>query len=146
MAVHLNGRLAIEDAFVDLGVPIELTSVEAIDLDLTHEGRGLRAARAARGSSIAGRSLTDASFGLTYVEPRLVIESLEGRFEGGVLRAIGGRSSKGANLFSIDLAEPFPLRAERGLRGRGHRGVPARRLRFGLREPRPHGPRPPPRG
>ena len=72
----------------------------------------LAAARAAlRGTSgsIAGRSLTDASFGLTYVEPRLVIESLEGRFEGGVLRAIGGRSSKGANLFSIDLAEPFPF-------------------------------------
>ena len=111
MAVHLNGRLAIEDAFVDLGVPIELTSVEAIDLDLTHEGRGLRARAALRGTSgsIAGRSLTDASFGLTYVEPRLVIESLEGRFEGGVLRAIGGRSSKGANLFSIDLAEPFPF-------------------------------------
>lgn len=111
MAVHLNGRLAVEDAFVDLGVPIELTSVEALDLDLTHEGRGLRARAALSGTngSIAGRSLADASFGLTYVEPRLVIESLEGRFEGGMLRAIGGRSSEGANLFSIDLAPPFPF-------------------------------------
>lgn len=111
MSVHLTGRLGVQDAFVDLGVPIELGRVEALDLDLTHEGRGLRARANLSGTygTIAGRRLEGASFGLTYVEPRLVIESLQGRFEGGVLRAIGGRASEGANLFSIDLSPPFPF-------------------------------------
>lgn len=111
MAVRLSGKLGVADAFVDMGVPIELSRVDSLELDLMHEGRGLRARADLSGTygTIAGRRMEAASFGLTYVEPRLVIESLEGRFEGGVLRAIGGLASAGANLFTIDLAAPFPF-------------------------------------
>lgn len=111
VSVRLTGDLGVADAFVDLGVPVELARVDGLDLDLTHEGRGLRARARVEGAfgTVAGRRLEDADLGLTYVEPRLVIESLEGRFEGGTLRPIGGRTSPGANLFTIDLAPPFPF-------------------------------------
>lgn len=111
VSVNFDGDLGVQDAFVDMGVPIELALVESIDLQLAHEGRGLRANAGIRGAfgTIAGRRLTNARLGLTYVEPRLVIEALDGRFEGGRLRAIGNDVSMGANLFTIDLANPFPF-------------------------------------
>lgn len=111
VSVEFGGELGVKDAFVDMGVPIELSLVESIDLHLAHEGRGLRANAGIRGAfgTIAGRRLENARLGLTYVEPRLVIEALEGGFEGGRLRAIGSGVSPGANLFTIDLAAPFPF-------------------------------------
>ena len=112
MAVRLLGTIALRDAFVDLGAPVELGLVESVEVDLAHTGGGLRARADVDGAfgKIAGRRLENARMALTYVEPRLVIEGLDGRFEGGRLRAIGSKTSPAANLFSIDLAEPFPFR------------------------------------
>ncbi len=111
VSVTLDGELGVKDAFVDMGVPIELALVESVDLHLAHEGRGLRALAGIRGAfgTIAGRRIENARLGLTYIEPRLVIEALDGRFEGGRLRAIGSNVSAGADLFTIDLAPPFPF-------------------------------------
>lgn len=112
IAVHLRGKLGVKDAFVDLGAPVELMLVESVELDLRHEGQGLRARADIKGAygAIAGRRLENARMGLTYIEPRLVIEGLDGGFEGGRLRAIGANTSPAANLFTIDLAPPFPFR------------------------------------
>lgn len=117
-SVELDGQIRIEDAFVDLGVPVELSSVESFDVRLVHGGRGLRARADVSGvfGAIAGRRLENASMGLTYVEPRLVIEGLEGGFEGGRLEAIGRSASTAANLFEIDLADPFPFALNAAMR------------------------------
>jgi len=107
--VSLEGALGVRDAFVDLGAPVEFTSIDAIDLRLVHEGRGLRARAFIDGAfgAIAGRSLENARLDLTYIEPRLVIEGLEGGFEGGRLAPLSRDVSDGANLFAIDLRPPF---------------------------------------
>ncbi|MEL6431231.1 MAG: hypothetical protein AAFR54_18810, partial [Planctomycetota bacterium] len=117
-SVSLDGTIGVESAFVDLGMPIELTRVEAVDLRLVHEGRGLRARGRIRGAfgAIAGRSLEDAELELTYVEPRLVLEAFDGAFEGGRMRALGASTSPAANLFSIDLEPPFPFELRAALR------------------------------
>jgi hypothetical protein len=46
---------------------------------------------------------------LTYVEPALSIEMLEGRLEGGTLRPLGAGAQRAGTPFSIALEKPFPF-------------------------------------
>ena len=110
--VKLNGKVRVQNAFVDLGAPLEVTLVESMDLQLHHEGMELRARASIDGlfGAIAGRRLENAGMLLTYVGRRLVIEAFDGRFEGGRMRALGSDSASGADLFAIDLEPPFPFR------------------------------------
>ncbi|MEM9379402.1 MAG: hypothetical protein AAGB93_05570 [Planctomycetota bacterium] len=111
-AFGLDGDLSVRDAFVHLGVPIEIRRIDSMRLGLAHEGRGLRARATISGllGAIAGRRLEDASLQLCYVEPRLVLEAVDGSFEGGRMTAVGSDLAPGASLFTIDLAPPFPFR------------------------------------
>ena len=110
--VELDGKIRIEDAFVDLGAPIEIALIESMDLHLNHEGKELRSRATIDGlfGAIAGRRLENARMQMTYVGSRLVIEAFDGGFEGGRLRALGSDVASGADLFSIDLKAPFPFR------------------------------------
>ncbi len=110
--VELDGKIRIEDAFIDLGAPIEVTLVESMDLHLNHEGKELRSRATIDGlfGAIAGRRLENARMQMTYVGSRLVIEAFDGGFEGGRLRALGSDVANGADLFAIDLKAPFPFR------------------------------------
>ncbi len=110
--VELDGQVRVEDAFVDLGAPIEVALIESMDLHLNHEGKELRSRATIEGlfGAIAGRRLENARMQMTYVGRRLVIEAFDGGFEGGRLRALGSDVARGADLFSIDLKAPFPFR------------------------------------
>lgn len=110
--VELDGKVRIQDAFIDLGAPIEVALVESMDLHLNHEGKELRSRATIDGlfGAIAGRRLENARMQMTYVGSRLVIEAFDGGFEGGRLRALGSDVAGGADLFAIDLKAPFPFR------------------------------------
>jgi len=53
---------------------------------------------------------------VTYVDPRLSIEELSGKFAGGELQPLGESSDRGGTLFSIDLEEPYPFQLALDLR------------------------------
>jgi hypothetical protein len=92
-------------------VPIEIRRMSML-LGLAHEGRGLRARASVSGlrGAIADRRIEDMKLQLSYFDTRLMIEAVDGVFEGGRLRAVGGDLAPGASLFSIDLTPPFPFR------------------------------------
>ncbi|QDV06286.1 hypothetical protein Poly30_17950 [Planctomycetes bacterium Poly30] len=110
--VELDGQIRIEDAFINLGAPIEVALIESMDLHLNHEGKELRSRATIDGlfGAIAGRRLENARMQMTYVGQRLVIEAFDGGFEGGRLRALGSDVARGADLFAMDLKAPFPFR------------------------------------
>jgi hypothetical protein len=56
---------------------------------------------------VADRALAGAHLSLTYVEPRLSVLDLSGRFEQGLVRNFTGQSA--GPCFSIDLEDPFPF-------------------------------------
>lgn len=118
-AVELDGELGVTDAFVDLGVPVEIARTKSMRVGLAHEGSRLRARAEVEGlyGSLAGRRLTDANLQFTYIEPRLVIEAFDGEFEGGRLNAIGGTRDPGADLMTLDLVPPFPFHLAASMRG-----------------------------
>ena len=117
--VELDGKVRVEDAFINLGAPIEVALIESMDLHLNHEGKELRSRATIDGlfGAIAGRRLENAGMQMTYIGGRLVIEAFDGRFEGGRLRALGAEMASGADLFSIDLKAPFPFRLAAQLSG-----------------------------
>jgi hypothetical protein len=53
---------------------------------------------------------------VTYVEPRLSIEDLKGKFARGDVRPLGVESDRGGTAFSIDLSEPYPFQLALDLR------------------------------
>ncbi|MFT5733955.1 MAG: hypothetical protein ACJAZN_002633 [Planctomycetota bacterium] len=110
--VELDGRIRVEDAFINLGAPIEIALIESMDLHLNHGGKELRSRATIEGlfGAIAGRRMENARMQMTYVGQRLVIEAFDGGFEGGRLRALGSDVARGADLFAIDLKPPFPFR------------------------------------
>ena len=107
--VSLSGDLNLREGGLDLGVEIQVDTLEASEVLLLNEGGRTRArARVRRlDGAIAGRRLREASFGLTFVEPRLAIEELQGSFEGGTLTSLGLRAPGTAGFFSMDLAPPY---------------------------------------
>ncbi|MDA1265079.1 MAG: hypothetical protein O2816_08375 [Planctomycetota bacterium] len=107
--VKFEGSLRIEDMRTVVGLPVEVRFAEDVELDLRIEAGRVRAlARVGLLSGkVADRQLDDARLQLTYVEPRLTIEALDGAFEGGRLRSLAGRG--GSTFFAIDLEPPFPF-------------------------------------
>ena len=91
--MQFEGVLRIENMASVIGVPIEVNFAEDVELDLRIEAGRVRAlARVGLLSGkVADRLLDDARLQLTYVEPRLTIEGLDGAFEGGRLRSLAGR-------------------------------------------------------
>ena len=108
-SVRFGGQLTVRDLHAVMGVPVEVNFAHEVELDLRLEGDDVRAlARVGSLSGeVAGRLLNDARLQLTYIGPRLTIESLDGAFGGGRLRSLGGRGGK--TFFAIDLEPPFPF-------------------------------------
>ena len=109
--LEFTGKLTPSDMRVQLGLPLAVRSATATIEQLTYEGGRVRAVCRIDDlyGTIADRELAKASVLLTYVEPRLSIESIQGEFEGGVLRTLGGGAERSGTAFSIDLEEPFPF-------------------------------------
>ncbi|MEO2164505.1 MAG: AsmA-like C-terminal region-containing protein [bacterium] len=109
IGMHLKGPVTLRDVTVRLGLPVVLHRAEDIALDLFYENGRVRAAAQVRDldGEVAGRKLNETDLQVTYIEPRLTIEALDGRFEGGRLRSIALPGSARSGFFSLDLAEPY---------------------------------------
>lgn len=101
-----------------LGLPLSVREAVAEVKELVIEGGRMRTFAKVNGLSgkIAGRTLEKADLLVTYVEPRLSIEEISGRFAGGEIRPLGEGSDRGGTLFSIDLAAPYPFQLALDLR------------------------------
>ncbi|MFN0007239.1 MAG: AsmA-like C-terminal region-containing protein [Planctomycetota bacterium] len=117
--LEFTGRLTPSDMQVQLGLPLAVRSASATIEQLIYEGGRVRALCRIEDlyGTIAGRELSKASVLLTYVEPRLSIESIQGELEGGQLRRLGEGAERGGTAFSIDLEEPFPFQLALDLEG-----------------------------
>jgi hypothetical protein len=109
--IELGGRVTPNDVFVQLGLPLSIRSASASIERLILEGGRVRAVLRIEDlyGEIADRKLEKANLLLTYVEPRLSIESLSGELEGGEIHPLGEGSARGGTVFSLDLEEPFPF-------------------------------------
>lgn len=117
--LEFTGKLTPSDMQVQLGLPLAVRSASATIDQLIYEGGRVRALCRIEDlyGTIAGRELSKASVLLTYVEPRLSIESIQGELEGGELRRLGEGAERGGTAFSIDLEEPFPFQLALDLQG-----------------------------
>lgn len=117
--LEFTGKLTPSDMQVQLGLPLAVRSASATIEQLIYEGGRVRAVCRIDDlyGTIAGRELVKASVLLTYVEPRLSIESIQGELEGGELRTLGEGAERGGTAFSIDLEEPFPFQLALDLQG-----------------------------
>lgn len=117
--LEFTGKLTPSDMRVQLGLPLAIGSASATIEQLIYEGGRVRAVCRIDDlyGTIAGRELSKASVLLTYVEPRLSIESIQGELEGGELRTLGEGAERSGTAFSIDLEEPFPFQLALDLRG-----------------------------
>ena len=117
--LEFTGQLTPSDMQVQLGLPLAVRSASATIEQLVYEGGRVRAVCRIDDlyGTIAGRELSKASVLLTYVEPRLSIENIQGELEGGELRTLGGGAERSGTAFSIDLEEPFPFQLALDLRG-----------------------------
>ncbi|MBJ75624.1 MAG: hypothetical protein CMJ98_01265 [Planctomycetes bacterium] len=109
IGMHLKGPVTLRDVSLRLGLPVVLHRSENIALDLFYENGRVRAAAEVRDleGEVAGRKLSQTNLQVTYLEPRLTIEALNGRFEGGHLSSIALPGSARSGFFSLDLAEPY---------------------------------------
>ena len=109
IGMHLKGPVTLRDVSVRLGLPVVLDRADDIALDLFYENGRVRAAAEVRDldGEVAGRKLSQTNLQVTYLEPRLTIEALDGKFEGGHLRSIGRPRLVHSGFFSLDLAEPY---------------------------------------
>lgn len=113
-----RGQVSANQMSIVLGLPLVFRSAEASIEELVLEGGKMRAfARVTKlFGRIAGRELGPAEMLVTYVDPRLSIEELSGKFAGGELQPLGESSDRGGTLFSIDLEEPYPFQLALDLR------------------------------
>ena len=109
IGMHLKGPVTLRDVSMRLGLPVVVHRAENIALDLYYESGRVRAAAKVRDleGEVAGRKLSQANLQVTYLDPRLTIEALDGRFDGGRLRSIALPGSARSGFFSLDLAEPY---------------------------------------
>ncbi len=115
--LEFDGSIAPHDMFIQLGLPINVKSASATIRTLVYEGGKVRAIVSIDGFNglMAGRELEDASMLLTYVEPKLSVENLTGKLEGGKLSALGGDATRRGTVFSIALEPPFHFQVALGL-------------------------------
>jgi len=83
-ALRFRGQIDVDDMALVLGIPLELSSVDGVDLELALEGETLRARASVVGRRglLAGRQLDDVRMQVAYADPRLSFTALDGRFEG----------------------------------------------------------------
>jgi hypothetical protein len=119
--LEFGGKLTPSDMVVQLGLPFEVRSASATIEQLIYEDGRVRAVCRIEDlfGTIGSRDLSRASVLLTYVEPRLSIERIQGELEGGEIRTLGERQQahRGGTAFSIDLEEPFPFELALDLQG-----------------------------
>jgi hypothetical protein len=117
--LEFSGQVIPRDMFVQMGLPISIRSASAKIERLIYEGGRVRAIVRIddlRGF-VADRELGPAKMLVTYIEPKLSIENLSGRLEGGELAPIGGEAGRHGTVFSIGLEEPFAFQLALGLKG-----------------------------
>jgi hypothetical protein len=116
--IELSGKVTPYDVFVQMGLPLSIQSASAEIAQLILEGGRVRAVLRIDDlyGEIADRKLEKANLLVTYVEPRLSIESFSGLFEGGEIHPLGEGSARGGTVFSLDLEEPFPFQLALELR------------------------------
>ncbi len=110
-SVTFHGDLALSDLFLQLGVPLQVRSAAAREVELVYEEGALRAWGRIEGlyAQMDGRRLDDASMLITFVQPRLTVESFHGRFEDGDLSSLGTETGGGGGFLALDLAPPYPF-------------------------------------
>lgn len=110
-SVRFDGRVSLKDGSLSIGLPIEVQQMDRSELTLVSEGGRIRVRIKVMDldASIAGRSLEEATFQATFIEPRLTIEDFSAGFEGGQLASQGLAQAGTASFFSMDLAAPFPF-------------------------------------
>ncbi|MDF1836844.1 MAG: AsmA-like C-terminal region-containing protein [Planctomycetota bacterium] len=108
-ALRLQGQVHLRNAFIRMGLPVEVEDTRSFGLDLHYEGSRVRARGTIEGlvGQVAERRLEDANFQFTYVAPRLTIEEFTGSFEGGRLESLGAEADGPAGFFALDLEPPF---------------------------------------
>jgi hypothetical protein len=115
--LEFDGSIAPHDMFIQLGLPISVKSAAAKIETLVYEGGKVRAIVSIEGFNglMAGRDLEDGSMLVTYVEPKLSVENLTGKLEGGKLLPLGGDATRRGTVFSIALEPPFHFQVALGL-------------------------------
>jgi hypothetical protein len=115
--MEFDGEIAPHDMFIQLGLPITVKRASAVIESLVYEGGKVRAIVRIDGFDglVAGRDLEDASMLVTYVEPKLSIENLTGRLEGGRIVPLGGDATRRGTVFSVALEAPFHFQVAVGL-------------------------------
>ena len=117
----LQGPATLSDVYMQMGVPVSIRSAQANVDSLVFEGgrtRGWGQLSDLFGT-VAGRSLESAEMLVSYVEPRVSLENVHGRFidSEGLVYPLGSRvegasaQSPGGSAFAIDLRAPFPFEA-----------------------------------
>ncbi len=108
-ALRLQAQIRPRNAFIRLGLPVEVEDTQLFEIDLHYEGTHVRARGTVEGltGNVAERHLDDANFQFTYVAPRLTIEEFTGSFEGGRLNSLGAGADGPAGFFALDLEPPF---------------------------------------
>jgi len=106
--VTFRGKIVPADTSIDIGLPLSIDRASVDFEQLTLENGHVRAWATVSdlNGRLADRRLEEARLLLTYIEPHLSIIDLDGKFEAGRLRDMGG---KGGPAFSIDLRAPFPF-------------------------------------
>ena len=123
--LEFTGQILVSNMQVQLGLPFAISSASASIDQLIFERGRVRAMCRIRDlyGTIAGRKLDKAEMLLTYVEPRLAIEGIDGELERGKLLPLGEgtgfgeRADRSGTAFSIDLEEPFPFQLALYLKG-----------------------------
>lgn len=110
-SIEFAGSLRPRETFVRLGLPISVDSASVALERLSFQHGQMRAWAKIEDleGRIADRNLGPADMLVTYVQPRLSIENVDARFEGGRVRPLGGQGGLGGSAFSIDLSPPFPF-------------------------------------
>lgn len=108
-ALRLQAQIRPRNAFIRLGLPVEVEDTQLFKIDLHYEGSHVRARGTVEGlvGHVAERRLDGANFQFTYVAPRLTIEEFTGSLEGGSMKSLGADADGPAGFFALDLEPPF---------------------------------------
>lgn len=117
--LELSGAIVPRGMSIKLGLPIVISDARAVVERFVLEGGRARALVRVEDfdGEIAGRRLRDATLLLTYVEPNLSIETLDGELEGGRIGALGEGAQRDGTAFSISLEEPYAFQVALDLEG-----------------------------
>jgi hypothetical protein len=110
--VSFRGDLRVSDFFVQVGLPLAVRSALAPGVELIYENGKVRAWGELSDlyAQMDGRRLDDASMVASFIQPRLVVERFDGRFEGGRLSSLGTEAGSGTGgCLTLNLEPPYPF-------------------------------------